>query len=166
MSPRWENLPQPPLPPQGALFMDAVLRPNRSLSTKAFTLLIGVFVSINVALGVMFALQGAYPVLAFLALDVGLVFFAFRINYRDGRAHERVQVAADRVHVVRRPVKGDEAHWVVSPVWARVEAEDSAVRIAAGGRHLDVAAFLSPEERVEFAAALEAAIRKARAVRG
>jgi molybdenum cofactor biosynthesis protein MoaC len=44
--------------------------------------------------------------------------------------------------------------------------EDSAVRVAAGGRHLDIAAFLSPEERAEFADALEAAIRKARAVRG
>jgi uncharacterized membrane protein len=145
--------------------MDAVLRPNRSLSVKAFTLLIGAFISINVVLAVMFALQGAYPVLAFLALDVVLVVVAFRINYRDGRAQERVQVAADRVHVVRRPAQGMEDHWIVNPAWARVAAEQSAVRIAAGGRHLDVAAFLSPEERETFAAALETAIRKARAER-
>ncbi|MFZ4069095.1 MAG: DUF2244 domain-containing protein [Caulobacterales bacterium] len=166
MTPRWEKLPSPPQAPTGALFMDAVLRPNRSLSVKAFTLLIAVFVALNAAIGVMFALQGAYPVLAFLALDVVLVIVAFRINYRDGRAQERVQVAADRVHVVRRSVKGADAHWVVNPAWARVEGEDSAVRIAAGGRHLDVAAFLSPEERAAFAAALEAAIRKARAAPG
>jgi uncharacterized membrane protein len=145
--------------------MDAVLRPNRSLSVKAFTLLIGVFIAINVMFAIMFALQGAYPVLAFLALDVVLVVLAFRVNYRDGRAQERVQVAADRVHVSRRPVKGAEDHWVVSPAWARVAAEQSAVRIAAGDRHLDVAAFLSPEEREAFAAALEAAIRKARTER-
>jgi uncharacterized membrane protein len=166
MTPRWEKLLSPPQPPNGTVFMDAVLRPNRSLSVKAFTLLIGVFVLINAAIGVMFALQGAYPVLAFLALDVVLVIVAFRINYRDGRAQERVQVAEDRVHVVRRPVTGAEAHWIVNPAWARVEPEDSAVRVAAGGRHLDIAAFLSPEERAEFADALEAAIRKARAVRG
>lgn len=143
--------------------MDAVLTPNRSLSAKAFTLLILTFVAINAAMAMFFFLQGAWPVLGFLALDVGLLYFAFRLNYRSGRAVEHVCVAPDRVHVVRRPVGRRPTHWVVSPAWARVEEGDAAIRIAAGGRSLQVGAFLSPPEREAFAEALRRAIHRARA---
>jgi uncharacterized membrane protein len=165
MSPRWERLHAAPPPPAGAVHMDAVLAPNRSLSVRAFTVLIGVFVAINAGLAMLFALQGAYPVLAFLALDVGLVGFCFWLNYRDGRARERVQVAGDRVHVASVPAKGSAAHWIVNPHWARVHQEERSIRIAAGGRDVRVGGFLSPEEREDFARALEAAILRARAER-
>lgn len=165
MSPIWERRFEAPPPPQGALHMDAVLTPNRSLSLKAFTLLACVFAAINAAMAVMFALQGAYPVLAFLGLDVGLLLFAFWANYRAGRAKERVQVAADRVHVARHPVKGRPEHWVTSPAWARVDVGETEVRVAAGGRDVPVGGFLSPEERTAFAGALRTAIARARADR-
>lgn len=146
--------------------MDAVLRPNRALSRRAFQALILAFVGLNLAVATIFVLQGAYPVLVFLALDVALVWWAFRVNYRDGRLTERVQVAADRIHIAREPARGAADHWIVSPHWARVRSEPDAVAIAAGGRSVAVGAFLSPPERDAFAEALAAAIAAARQDRG
>jgi uncharacterized membrane protein len=162
MKPRWEQIDAPP-PPAGRLFMDATLAPNRSLSVRAFTWLIAVFVTINSAMAIFFAMKGAYPVLAFLVLDVALVIGAFWINYRDGRARERVVVAADRLHVMRQPVRGGAEHYVTHPHWAQVHTEERAVRIAAGGRDLTVAAALSADERADFAEALRRALLQARA---
>jgi uncharacterized membrane protein len=165
MSPRWEQLEQAPPEAEAALLMDAVLTPNRSLSRRAFVRLIGGFALINAGIAAIFVAQGAYPVAGFLALDVALLGLAFWLNYREGRAHERVRVAADRLLVTRQPSRGRAAHFVVNPVWARVHAEPAAVRIVAGGRDVSVGAFLSPPERESFAKALEAAIRRARTER-
>lgn len=146
--------------------MDALLQPNRALTRKAFQVLILGFVALNLILAMLFVAYGAYPVLAFLGLDIALLWLAFRTNFRDGGLIERVQVAADRIHVMRQPVKGAAENWIVSPHWARVRAEPEAVRIAAGDRSVAVGAFLSPPERDAFAAALEAAIAAAKRDRG
>jgi uncharacterized membrane protein len=52
---------------------------------------------------------------------------------------------------------------MVSPLWVQVGAAGGAVQIASAGRMLRVGAFLSPEERRDFAQALAAALAKARA---
>jgi uncharacterized membrane protein len=84
------------------------------------------------------------------------------VNYRAGRAHDRVLVAADRVQVVRRNDRGQGDQWMASPLWAKASAEDQAVAIAVGGRTVEVGAFLSPAERSDFATALNAALQRAR----
>jgi uncharacterized membrane protein len=76
-----------------------------------------------------------------------------------------VLVAGDRLHVWREPVNGVPDHWVVHPHWVRVEPADKALLLAAGGASVPIAECLSPQERDEFAAALEAALRRARAER-
>lgn len=142
--------------------MQAVLTPHRSLSRKAFTSLLLGFAAIDLAIVSFFLLQRAWPVAFFLLLDIALLWLAFRINYRDGRAEERVEVAHDRLLVSRRKPSGRAAHWMVSPLWARVRADARSVRIASAGRAVRVGSFLSPPERGEFAKALDAALYKAR----
>lgn len=161
MPPRWETVATPPQE-KGPAFIDAVLTPHRSLSGKAFLLVLCVFSAMNVAIAVYWTVRGAWPVLAFLLLDVGLFALAFHINYRAARAFERVRVAADVMQVTRQPAQGRARHWVVSPHWARVEERGDAVRITAGGRAMLVGAFLSPPERDDLANALRAALSRAR----
>lgn len=165
MTPRWETVAAPPAD-RGPAFIDAVLTPHRSLSGKAFLLLLCVFSSMNVAVAIWWALHGAWPVLGFLVIDVTLFYLAFRLNYRAARAFERVRVEADVVSLTRQPAHGVARHWVVSPAWARVETREDAVRIAAGDRAMLVGAFLSPPEREGLAAALRDALSRARNVRG
>lgn len=164
MTPRWETVAAPPQD-RGPAFIDAVLTPHRSLSGKAFLIVLCVFSAMNVTVAAYWALQGAWPVLGFLIIDVSLFYLAFRLNYRAARAFERVRVEVDVVSLTRQPAHGAARHWVVSPTWARVEARADAVRIAAGDRAMLVGAFLSPPERDDLVVALRDALSKARAGR-
>ncbi|MGE0830234.1 MAG: DUF2244 domain-containing protein [Hyphomonadaceae bacterium] len=161
MTPHWQRLGELP-PASSPLFMNAVLTPHRSLSRKAFFFVLIGFACVDAAVVTIFLLQGAYPVAFFLILDVFLLWLAFRVNYRDARAEERVQVGADRLIVTRTTPKGRAAYWSVSPVWARVRTDGRSVRIASAGKSLAVGAFLSPPERGSFARALNAALYRAR----
>ncbi|MBU6371791.1 MAG: DUF2244 domain-containing protein [Alphaproteobacteria bacterium] len=162
MSPQWTRLETAPAPAAGPVYLDAELSPNRSLSQKAFALVFGAFALINLVVAIGFVAAGAYPVAGFMGLDVVLFGAAFAISYRDGRARERVLVAGDRLHVARVPAKGAADHWIVHPHWVRVETAETAVNLAAGGQSVPVAAFLSPDEREDFAGALAQALRRAR----
>lgn len=160
MTPRWERTPAPP-ELDGALYMDAELRPHRSLSVTAFkAMLIGV-IAINVAVAVFFWVQGAFPVAGFLGLDVLALWLAFRFNYRAARRVERVRVAAGKVHVASFD-SGGERHWVLNPLWARVARDGPGVLIRAGKGQMRIGAFLSPKECESFAAALDAAVFRAK----
>jgi len=161
MTPRWETVAKPPQA-EGPAYIDAVLTPHRSLSGKAFLLVLCVFSSMNVAVAIYWALHGAWPVLGFLALDVGLFCLAFHMNYRASRAFERVRIDADVLSVTRQSAQGAARHWVVNPAWVRVEDRPDAVRIAAGDRAMLVGAFLSPPERGDLAIALKDALARAR----
>ena len=164
MTPHWERIAEPP-PKAGPLFFDAVLTPHRSLSRKAFVYVLCGFAAVDAAITTVFLLQGAYPVAAFLVLDVFLLWLAFEVNYRSGRARERVEVGADRLVVSRHSGRGREAHWIVSPLWARVSADARSVGIASAGRIVRVGAFLSPPERGDFAKALNEALSRAKGYR-
>lgn len=146
----------------GALFMDAVLRPHRSLSLAAFKLLLGVFIAMNVAVAAFFVAQGAYPVAGFLGLDVLVLWLAFRWNYREARRAEHVRVGAGQVHVAAFDARGRATHWVLNPAWARVAREGKGVLIRAGKAQLRIGAFLTPHECESFAAALDGALWRAK----
>jgi uncharacterized membrane protein len=163
MTPRWEPIAE--VQRQAPVLMDAVLAPNRSLSIGAFKLLMVVFTIANAVPAIYFLVKGAYPVSGFLGLDVLALAWAFRVNYRAGRARERVQVSPASVQVTRIRPDAAAAHWAVSPLWARVLDDPRAVRIAAGGVDVYVGGFLAPEEREDFAEALKAALAQARAQR-
>jgi uncharacterized membrane protein len=160
MTPRWERTPAPP-EFEGDLFMDAELRPHRSLSLTAFQLMLVVVVAANAAVGVFFWVQGAFPVAGFLGLDVLALWLAFRFNYRAAQRVERVRVSKHQVYVLSSDPDG-ERHWVLNPVWARVARDGPGVLIRAGKGQLRIGAFLSPKECQTFAAALDGALFRAK----
>src|SRR5215475_13862932 len=89
MTPRWERTQTPP-PLEGKLYLDAVLRPHRSLSLQAFKLMLILVIAINVIVALVFLSHGAFPVAGFCGLDVMALWLAFRINYRAAKAEERI----------------------------------------------------------------------------
>lgn len=162
MTPNWESWPHPPPAASEGLVMDAVLTPHRSLSRRGFARLLGGFALLNMAVSIGFAFSGAYPVVIFMALDVALLWVAFRMNYKAGLEEERVQVARPYLYIARRDPKGRAAHWVVSPLWASVSTDETCVRISSAGKTVVVGGFLSPEERQDFSRALTAALSTAK----
>ncbi|HYD89594.1 MAG TPA: DUF2244 domain-containing protein [Vitreimonas sp.] len=162
MIPHWERSPGPPPLDGKPLFFDAELRPYRSWSMKAFKVMLVAVITLNAIMSIIFIARGAYPVAGFLGLDVLALWFAFRWNYRAGQVAEYVQVAPGAVHVAAVNNEGVTTHWVLNPIWAKVTRDGRGVLIRAGDGQMRIGAFLSPKECDSFAAALDAALHKAK----
>lgn len=152
------------------LHMDAVLTPTRSLPKAGLWVLLGVFAAFNVAASLLFLSMGAKPVPIFLGLDFLAVLLAFHLSYRQARRRERVQVSADEICVLHEVGEHRRTVWRSPTAFTRVAIEDRhqpevKVTLMLSRRRLVVAGQVSPQERMDFADALEAAIRSARAER-
>lgn len=150
-----------------ALYMDAVITPNRSLSERGFVILISIITLANIASAAVFVAMGAHWVPIFLAIDLAAVVVAFVISFRQARNVERVQVSPHQIVVTYETPKWRRVVWESPTAFTRVERdeEDGRVvdlRLALSGRETPVAAALSPRERADFARALEDAIWRAR----
>jgi len=146
---------------------EALLYPNRSLPNSGFIVLMSIVIGVNVALGVMFTLIGAWPVLVFGGLDILLVWVAFKTSYAQGRLHERVRVTPDEMLISRVLPSGHEMRWSLQPYWTDIELDDpvrheSQIKIRTKGRVMVLGSFLSPKEREAFGKRLRGAIFDAR----
>lgn len=153
--------------PGGIHYFDAVLHPHRSLSPLGFWLVMGAVAGVSFAAGAIFLTAGAWPVFGFYGLDVALIYWAFRASYHSGRLYERVRLGPDRLVVERVSPSGAVWQWAFQPYWLKVEmddppAHDSHLTLRSHGRSLVIGAFLTPEERLEVASALRAALARTR----
>ena len=154
-------------PPEAPLF-SALLTPHRSLGSAGFLVLMGVITVVSFAGGVVFSLVGAWPVGGFFGLDVVLIYWAFRVNYRAAAAYEEVTVTPSELRVKKVSHRGEVAEWLLNPAWVRLDREMHedfgllGLFLVSRGRRLTVAGFLGPEERESFALALAAAIGEAK----
>lgn len=150
------------------LYFDVTLTPHRSLPPAGFHLLIGAVGGVSLTMGIMFLLIGAWPVFGFLGLDVALLYFAFRMNYRSGLARETVRLDEVELAVQRFSPSGRVRRWSFQPYWLKVWHEAASedpvpLVLASHGRQLEIASFLSQPEKTELAAALRDALRRSRA---
>ena len=150
-----------------AYYMDAVIRPNRSLTRKGFVILIGLLTAINCITAVVFVAIGATLVPIFLGMDLLAVVVAFIASFRAAERIERVQVTGAEVRVIRQWREHEETVWVSPTAFTRVHMvdrpdDDDELRLRLLDREVAVAQALSPRERAAFAQALDLAIWKAR----
>lgn len=155
--------------PQPILF-DAELRPHRSLNRRGFALLMALFGGVSLIVGLAFLAVGAWPVFGFFGLDVLLLWFAFRLSYRDARARETFRLTEGELRVARIDADGRQCSWSFQPYWLRISYPDppepgSQVVLSSHGRSLGVASFLPVDEKVAFAKSLRAAVASLRDLR-
>ena len=159
--------PAPGPAPGLELRFDAFLHPHRSLSLTGFRILMAVLVSISLIMGGMFLAAGAWPVFGFYGLDILILYLAFRKNYRSAMIYEKVRLSDDTLWVEKGDRRGVHQVWEFQPYWLRVTIENPGqhnnyVRLTSHGRSVTIGAFLSPEERLDFAAALDRALHEVR----
>lgn len=148
----------------GRVFFDAVLQPHRSLSSFGFRLVMMVSAGSLLAVGLMFWAIGAWPVVGFCGLEFVLLYGAFRMNYRAARAYERLRLSDEGLEVSRvRPNGTLAGTWRVQPNWLRVDIDnppehDSQLTLTSHGKRIIVGSFLTPEERLDLARALNEAL--------
>lgn len=146
----------------------AILTPHRSLSASGFVIVMALVGGVSFVAGMAFLLMGAWPVFGFFGLDVLLIYLAFRANYRAATAFEEISVTASELRVRKVSHRGQVSEWTLNPVWVRLDREVheefgiERLFLVSHGRRLPVAAFLGPQEKESFAAALAAALGEAK----
>lgn len=149
--------------PDAPLF-SARITPHRSLSRKGFLALMGFVTVVSFAAGVAFLMMGAWPVFGFFGLDVLIIYWAFRANFRSAAATEDIVVTPYEIRVRRVSHLGHVTEWTLNPLWVRLErTEDEEFGIeelylVSGRRHLPIAGFLGPDEKASFAKAFSEAL--------
>ncbi len=156
-----------PVPEEPELF-SALLTPHRSLNRTGFIALMGFLSAVSFAAGVAFWMMGAWPVFGFFGLDVLLVYWAFKVNFRRARATEAIRVTPSELRVRRVSHRGHVVEWVLNPLWVQLDQKIHAefgiekLYLLSRGRRVSIASFLGPDEKASFAKALLAALQAAK----
>ena len=156
-------------PQADAEIFSAVLTPHRSLGPTGFLIFMLVLGGISFVSGMVFLLAGAWPIFGFFGLDVLLVYWAFRINYRAARAYEVVTVTASELKLRKVSHHGRVSEWTLNPLWVRIDRDEHAefgierLYLVSRGRRLPIASFLGADEKASFAQALVGRARRGQA---
>lgn len=147
---------------------EALLTPHRSLSRRGLALLFSFFILVGLATSIPFFLLGAWPVLGFMGLEIGLVYVSFRYHNATARAYE--EIILSRLELLFRSVswRGQIREARFNPAWTRLERDVhpefgiEKLEIVQGRQRVEVAASLGREARGEFADAFQRALSDAR----
>ena len=156
-----------PVPAEPKLF-SALLTPHRSLNRTGFVVLMTFLSTVSFAAGVAFWLMGAWPIFGFFGLDVLVIYWAFKINFRRAKATEEISVTPSELRVRRVSHRGHVVEWVLNPLWVRLDQKTHAefgierLYLVSKGRRVSIGNFLGAEEKASFAKALTAALQAAR----
>lgn len=147
---------------------EATLRPHRSLSQGGFLIVMAVLAGTSFAAGTAFLMMGAWPVFGFFGLDVALVWWAFRANYRAARAYEDIHMTPNLLSIRQVSARGAARERAFNPRWVRLEtARDvdygvTRVALVSRGVPLVIGAFLPMVHKEQLAHALGAALATAK----
>ncbi|MDO9336673.1 MAG: DUF2244 domain-containing protein [Caulobacter sp.] len=150
-----------------ALYMDAVIAPNRSMGGVGFKVVVGVLAGMAALISLFFFAIGAWPAPLFLGLDVVLVYIALKASNRALNRRERLRVSAETVEVIEEVEGASRTVWSSPTAFTTVDLEalgehEMRVRLRLSGRRHSVGKALSPPERESLGQALREAIRLAR----
>jgi uncharacterized membrane protein len=152
----------------GPILLAARLTPHRSLSRAGFIALMAIFGVVSFAAGTAFLLMGAWPVLGFFGLDVLLIWWAFKVNFRHADATEDITITPSEIRIRRVSHRGHVLEWSFNPLWVqidqKVDPEFGIERLflVSRGRRVSIAHWLGPDEKQSFLKALMAALQAAR----
>lgn len=124
--------------------------PNRSLGPAGRRWIIGLLALTVFGLAAAAAFIGAWPVMPFAGLEVGLVALAFRIVGLHDGDFERIEIGAHEVRVEAREAQR-VTRFVAQRAWARVVVSDHGMRcylrLAYAGKSVPLGRLLSDEGR-------------------
>ena len=149
------------------VLFEAVIVPHRSLSPRGLHWLIGLICALCALTAFRFWLIGAWPVIVFSTIEVGLAVLLLLINASRARASEMILLTDRRLRVVRTNAAGRRQEHTLPPTWLNVALEETPGRaprlvLLARGVREEVGAALGEAERRDLARALGEALYRAR----
>ena len=149
------------------VYLDAVVEPPASMSTRGFDrVMLGVCCA-SFLMGCVFIVVHAYPVAGFLGLDVLALWLVFRRSMRARSARTYLRVTAETVIVRKVDARGHERLARLPAPFARVEFDrlapgPGALRLSHSGRRYAIGDHLTQHERESLAKRLDQALAAAR----
>src|SRR6266852_6497749 len=146
----------------------ALLTPHRSLNRTGFVAVMAFLSFVSFVAGVALLLMGAWPVFGFFGLDVLVIYWAFRVNFRRAEATEEITITASELRVRRVSHRGHVVEWVLNPLWVQLDQKTHAefgiekLYLVSKGCSISIARFLGADEKASFAKALTAALHAAK----
>ena len=127
----------------------------------------GSLAGLGLLIGVRFCMLGAWPVLPFGVLEVGLVLVMLRVNTRQARGSELILLSETELRIVRTDPSGQRREKVLPSGWltARLEERDGRVPRLVLTRHgmsEEIGRALGEAEKRDLAASLTRALHRAR----
>ena len=150
------------------LVFHARLTPYRSLGESGFKLLMGFIGVVCFGVGIVFFALGLWPVLGFMGLDVVLIYWAFKSNYRSAKAYEDVAVSRQYVLLSKVSPRGKKTDHRFPQFGTRFEVERheeigiTKMLLANRKREIEFGYFLNPADRESFAMAFSGAMAQAK----
>lgn len=141
-----------------------LIRPNKSLTEKGmvvFVVLVGLAIFL---VALRFVLLGAWVILPFAILEIGMLATGFWLYARASRYRETVDISKQSFIVTQESVKGSKT-WTFNPHWVDFILRDdpndwypSRLFIKSHGEHVEIGTCLINEEREELLEALRDAM--------
>jgi len=143
----------------------ARLVPHRSLSRRGLGVIVGLAGGASLAVGLIFCLAGAWPVIGFLGLDVALLWWALRSSLDAGREAERISITPHELILERRASGHGVAETRLIRQWVRIVLVEDPARSLVGPLYLvsrelrvEIGRFLGAEKRQDLARELRKAL--------
>lgn len=145
-----------------------VLRPHRSLSLSGFRLVMVLVAGASAVAAIPFIVMGFWPVAGFYGLDVALLYFAFRVNFKLQNQSEEIIISPFDLALRKVSENGKAQEWHFNPVWTRLVTEDhpefGVMKLALASRNelVPLGQFLPPEDRSRLIRSVSAALSEAK----
>jgi uncharacterized membrane protein len=111
------------------ILFEAVVTPHRSLSPFGRRLVLAAMTGLAGLIALLFLLIGAWPVIGFSVIEIGLIWLMFHLNQRAAHARELVLLDSNRLRVVRTDPSGLSREQVLPAAWLKVRLEEERGRI-------------------------------------
>ena len=130
----------------------AELRPAAAMSLRAFHIMMGVSAAVLFILSLGFFLAGAWPVVGFFGLDLVLLYLAFRVSYKRGKAREILEFRPGEITLTRISPQGVSYTDRFQSYWLRAVLEEAPAQgkiltLRSHGRAVEIGRFLAPDEK-------------------
>ncbi|GJM03389.1 MAG: hypothetical protein DHS20C08_18900 [Rhodomicrobium sp.] len=104
--------------------------------------------------------------MGFMGLDVALIYWAFKRNYRDAKIFEQINLTSNELVLERVYPSGRRQVWEFNPFWVSIGLEEHSsgstkMQITSHGKSMYFGSFLSDDEKREFTAVLKREIKHA-----
>ena len=141
---------------------------NCSISPQALAVLLALTAGFAFAIGIAFALYGAWPILPFAGLEIAALAAAFYLNGRHAADYERIALEEGLLVVEVRDGERVAAHRF-NPQWVRLETcetrRDVRLALRSQGSELEIGRHLDAPGRERLAQEVRGRLAQARTAR-